>query len=103
MGAGQKRSRQSGPDLAPAASLIQLSMRDIEMLHNVGLRIFVRGGCSFGNRIEGNTLTSSANGALSICYNPTDTDPAGPQGDLVSKRQCYSWLANRYRFEQAFQ
>ena len=53
------------------------------MLYNVGLGIFVRGGRSFGNRIEGNTLTAMTNGALGICYNPTDTDTAGPQGDLV--------------------
>lgn len=61
------------------------------MLYNVGLGIFVRGGRSSGNRIEGNTLTASANGAFGICYNPTDTDPAGPQGDLVKDNVVRSY------------
>ncbi len=51
---------------------------------NTALGIFVRGGNSFGNRIENNTLTTSSLSApLGICYNPSDTDPAGPKGDLI--------------------
>jgi parallel beta-helix repeat protein len=53
------------------------------LLYNVGLGIFVRGGMSWGNRVSGNTVTSGMNGALGICYNPTPDDPMGPRGDLI--------------------
>jgi len=53
-------------------------------IFNVGLGVFVRGGRSWGNRIANNTITSGANGALGICYNPADDDPQGPRGDVVS-------------------
>ena len=71
----------------PEIGIMVMQSRNVavlnNMIYNAGLGIFVRGGRSFGNRIEGNTLTANANGALGICYNPTDTDTAGPQGDLV--------------------
>ena len=53
-------------------------------LYNTGLGIFVRGGQSWGNRIEGNTVTAGTNGALGICYNPAPGDPQGPRGDLIA-------------------
>lgn len=53
-------------------------------IYNEGLGIFVRGSASYGNRIEGNSITSAMNGALGICYNPADNDPNGPKGDLVT-------------------
>lgn len=53
---------------------------------NTALGIFVRGGGSFGNRIEGNTITHmGSTGPLGICYNPSDTDPQGPKGDLITR------------------
>jgi hypothetical protein len=51
---------------------------------NVGLGLFVRGGRSFGNRLENNTITAMANGVFGICYNPADGDPQGPKGDFIS-------------------
>lgn len=51
---------------------------------NTGLGIFVRGGDSRGNRIEGNTITATMNGILGICYNPAPGDPRGPRGDLIA-------------------
>jgi parallel beta-helix repeat protein len=53
------------------------------MIFNAALGIFVRGGSSFGNRIEGNTITGTAAGAFGICYNPADGDPSAPKGDLL--------------------
>ncbi len=53
-------------------------------IYNDGLGIFVRGGASYGNRIEGNSIVASMHGALGICYNPADNDPNGPKGDLVT-------------------
>ena len=50
---------------------------------NTGLGIFVRGGDSRGNFIEGNTVTATQNGVLAICYNPAATDPRGPRGDAI--------------------
>lgn len=55
------------------------------------LGVFVRGGGSGGNRIEGNTLTAGANGGLGICYNPAPGLSDGPQGDLVAAN-----LVSRY-------
>ena len=54
-------------------------------IFSTGLGIFVRGSQSFGNRIEGNTLTAGANAALGICYNPADGDANGPKGDLITR------------------
>lgn len=51
---------------------------------NTGLGIFVRGGESLGNRLEGNTLTSTVSGILGICYNPAPGDERGPRGDWVT-------------------
>ncbi|MBI1358514.1 MAG: hypothetical protein GC160_29610 [Acidobacteria bacterium] len=51
---------------------------------NTGLGIFVRGGKSRANRIEGNTVSSNTGGLLGICYNPAPDDPMGPRGNLVA-------------------
>ncbi len=53
-------------------------------LYNVGLGIFVRGGRSLGNRIANNTIAAASNGIFGICYNPTDSDPMSPRGDVIS-------------------
>ena len=53
------------------------------VIYNVGLGVFVRGGQSWGNRIEGNTITANTNGVFGVCYNPAPDDPEGPRGDLV--------------------
>ena len=51
---------------------------------NTALGIFIRGGATFGNRIEGNTLTASAtNLPPGIYYNPSESDSNGPKGDLI--------------------
>lgn len=52
-------------------------------IYNTGLGIFVRGGRSSGNRIAGNVISGGSNAILGICYNPTDSDPNGPRGDLI--------------------
>ncbi len=52
-------------------------------IYNVGLGVFVRGSQSWGNRIGNNTITANTNGVFGICYNPTETDPEGPRGDLI--------------------
>ena len=52
-------------------------------VYNTPLGVFVRGSRSWGNRISGNTITST-NGAIGICYNPAPGDPNGPRGDLIS-------------------
>ena len=54
------------------------------MIFNAALGIFVRGSRSFGNRIEGNTITGTTAGAFGICYNPADGDTGAPKGDLVT-------------------
>ena len=54
------------------------------MIFNAALGIFVRGSRSFGNRIEGNTITGTTAGAFGICYNPADGDTSAPKGDLVT-------------------
>ncbi len=65
---------------------------------NTALGIFIRGGATFGNRIEGNTLTASATTSpLGICYNPSDTDSNGPKGDLITRN-----LIRGYRQALAF-
>jgi nitrous oxidase accessory protein NosD len=53
-------------------------------IYNTGLGVFVRGGMSWGNRIEGNTIAAGANGAIGICYNPAPGDQRGPRGDLIT-------------------
>jgi hypothetical protein len=59
-------------------------VKDNQIL-NTALGIFVRGGQTFGNRIVNNTITAMGSTApLGICYNPSDTDPQGPKGDLIS-------------------
>ncbi len=54
------------------------------MIFNAALGIFVRGSRSFGNRIEGNTITGTTAGVFGICYNPADGDTSAPKGDLVT-------------------
>ncbi|MFN0101195.1 MAG: NosD domain-containing protein [Bryobacteraceae bacterium] len=54
------------------------------MIYNAALGIFVRGSRSFGNRIQGNTITGTTAGAFGICYNPADGDTGAPKGDLVT-------------------
>lgn len=54
-------------------------------MHDVNLGIFVRGGASYENQIQGNEVKGGANGLLAICYNPAPgVDPAGPHDDRVS-------------------
>ena len=53
------------------------------VISNVGLGVFVRGGQSGGNRIMNNTITAGMNGLLAICYNPAPADENGPRGDLI--------------------
>jgi hypothetical protein len=71
----------------PETAIMIVQSRNVVVEHNAiyntGLGIFVRGGMSGGNRIAHNTLSAGTNGALGICYNPADTDPKGPSGDLV--------------------
>ena len=55
------------------------------MIYNAALGVFVRGSRSFGNRIEGNTITGTTMGAFGICYNPADGDSQAPKGDLVTR------------------
>jgi hypothetical protein len=53
------------------------------VISNVGLGVFVRGGRSGGNRIVNNTITAGMNGLLAVCYNPAPDDDNGPRGDLI--------------------
>ena len=73
--------------LPPEVGIMIVQSRNVvaqdNAIYNTGLGIFVRGGQSWGNRIANNTLTAGTNGVIGICYNPADTDPAGPRGDLV--------------------
>ncbi len=51
---------------------------------DVNLGIFVRGGGSYRNRIDGNRVVGGEHGLLAICYNPAPGgDPAGPREDRV--------------------
>ncbi|MGI9244844.1 MAG: NosD domain-containing protein, partial [Verrucomicrobiales bacterium] len=56
-------------------------------ISSVNLGIFVRGGGSTGNRIEGNVLVggrTDASNIFGICYNPApDEGSAGPSGDSI--------------------
>ena len=79
------RGMDSAP---PEAGMMVVQSRNVAILnnniYNTALGLFIRGGRSFGNRIEGNNITAGGvNSALGICYNPTDTDRVGPQGDLI--------------------
>jgi len=71
----------------PETAIMIMQSRNVVVennaIYNTGLGIFVRGGRSWGNRIANNTITGGTNALLGICYNPTDTDPAGPRGDLI--------------------
>ena len=69
---------ETGIMIAQSANVV---VRD-NAIYNTGLGIFVRGGESRGNRIEGNTITAES-GILAICYNPTPEDPRGPRGDWI--------------------
>jgi nitrous oxidase accessory protein NosD len=75
----------SGAPPETAVMIVQSS--GVVISHNsifgTGLGVFVRGGMSRGNRIEGNTITASTNGILAICYNPTPTDTRSPRYDLI--------------------
>jgi nitrous oxidase accessory protein NosD len=76
-----------GPPPGEVGVLI-LNSRGVEVFRNVitqvFLGVFVRGGGSGGNRIAENTLSAGVNGQLGICYNPDGLGtPAGPRGDLV--------------------
>jgi nitrous oxidase accessory protein NosD len=68
--------------------VLLVNSRGVKVVRNVVtdvfLGIFVRGGGSGGNRIAENTITGGDNGQLGICYNPAEgAGPAGPEGDLV--------------------
>jgi len=71
----------------PETGIMIVQSRNVVIEHNAiyntGLGIFVRGSRSWGNRIANNTLTGGTNALLGICYNPAETDPNGPRGDLV--------------------
>lgn len=71
----------------PETGIMVVQSRNVvitgNMILNTGLGMFIRGSRSFGNRIENNTITGGTNAGLGICYNPTDTDRIGPQGDLI--------------------
>jgi parallel beta-helix repeat protein len=74
-------------ELPPETGVMVYQSRNVVVEHNsiynTGLGIFVRGGQSWGNRIADNTITAGTNPALGICYNPTESDPMAPRGDLV--------------------
>lgn len=53
-------------------------------MRGVNLGIFVRGGGSYENVINGNAVVGGNHGLLAICYNPAPGgDPAGPMRDRV--------------------
>jgi parallel beta-helix repeat protein len=72
----------------PATGILIVQSKSVVVednnLYNVGLGIFVRGGRSWGNRIANNTIVAGSNGVFGICYNPTDSDPMAPRGDVIS-------------------
>jgi len=76
------------PAPPPETAIMILQSKNVVVkdnsIYNTGLGIFVRGGRSWGNRIENNTITGGTNAALGICYNPAPNDPQGPRGDLVA-------------------
>ncbi len=66
--------------------LVNSPMNDIveNQMRDVNLGIFVRGGGSYENSIEGNSVVGGAHGLLGVCYNPAPgTDLAGPMKDRV--------------------
>lgn len=68
--------------------ILLINSRGVRVVANVitdvFLGVFVRGGGSGGNRIADNTITGGQHGELGICYNPAPTGgTAGPKGDLV--------------------
>lgn len=73
----------------PETGIMVMQSRNVVIennsIYNTGLGVFVRGGMSWGNRIANNSITAGTNGILGICYNPTDSDPSGPRGDLIYK------------------
>ena len=77
----------SAPPPEICIMLVQTRNAVIEdnMIFNAALGIFVRGSRSFGNRIEGNTITGTTAGAFGICYNPAAGDTSAPKGDLVTR------------------
>jgi hypothetical protein len=85
----------SGQDLGGAPPNVEIGVMIVNsrgvvlrdsVIARTFLGVFVRGGGSGGNRIEGNTLAGGANGGLGICYNPAPNQgDAGPQGDLVAE------------------
>lgn len=73
--------------LPPETGIMIVQSRNVTVrdnsIYNTGLGIFVRGGRSGGNLLSGNVVTGGTNAILGICYNPTETDPNGPRGDLI--------------------
>ncbi|MBL8173105.1 MAG: hypothetical protein JNK48_00460 [Bryobacterales bacterium] len=71
----------------PETGIMILQSRNVAVrnnqIYNTGLGIFVRGGRSSGNHLSGNVISGGTNAILGICYNPSDSDPNGPRGDLV--------------------
>jgi parallel beta-helix repeat protein len=76
--------RGSGGEIGIMVVASRNAMIAGNLIYNVGLGIFVRGGGSRGNRIANNTVTAGSGGMLGICYNPSDTDREGPRGDLIT-------------------
>jgi len=82
----QIRGRMAAPPEA-GIMLVQTTNSILRgnQIWNTALGIFVRGGNTFGNLIEGNTIsTASPSAPFGICYNPADGDPQGPKGDRIS-------------------
>jgi parallel beta-helix repeat protein len=84
-----RASRGEGPAVTappPETGIMIVQSKNVVVtrnsIFNTGLGIFVRGGGSSGNRIEGNTVTGGSNALLGVCYNPAPGDPMGPRGDL---------------------
>lgn len=82
----QIRGRMAAP---PEAGIMMVqttnSIVRSNQIWNTALGIFVRGGGTFGNLIEGNTIsTANVSAPFGICYNPADNDPEGPKGDRVA-------------------
>ncbi len=75
--------------LPPETGIMIMQSRNVVVrdnsIFNTGLGIFVRGGRSGGNHIANNVVTGGTNAVLGICYNPTDSDPNGPRGDLIER------------------
>lgn len=79
---------RGGPPPNIEIGVLLVNSRGVRVVDNVitdvFLGIFVRGGGSGGNRIAQNTVTGGQHGELGICYNPAPSGgTAGPRGDLV--------------------